>query len=415
MSNDGFFTADPQQTAEAVAALGKADLVIGIPSLNEADNVAFVVDQVDQGAREHYPDLRTVIVNVDNNSPDGTREAFEGAPGECGRIYISTPEGIAGKGNNFYNLFRAAQALDARAVMAVDADLESIRPDWVQRIAGPVLEHDCDYVTPMYARNEYDGTITNHICYPLIHGLLGTDLRQPIGGDFGLSRAFVDHVMTQDWLPTTREYGIDIFLTMNALLGGDFTVGQTYLGAKVHKPSAPKLGPMFIQVITTLFTYLTEHWEAWSQRRVLEEPRAFGAGQGVDPQDLAVDFKAIRRKSLEAYAERRETIQRAMSAKTFDVVDAMMRAGRVWIDTLCWTYVVYDMLYAFHEADVKEEVVEALSPLFFARSACFIRNTIDFSHQESEESIRRQAREFRRSRRYLVDRLAARSSEAAAP
>ncbi len=70
------------------------------------------------------------------------------------------------------------------AVVVVDADLKSIRPHWIQALADPIL-NGYAFVSPSYSRNpiEYDGTITNHICYPPIYGILGRNLRLPIGGD----------------------------------------------------------------------------------------------------------------------------------------------------------------------------------------------------------------------------------------
>ena len=62
---------------------------------------------------------KAVIINVDNNSPDGTRDAFMETPTKVPKIYISTPEGVKGKGNNVRNLFKAAVELNAQAVAMV--------------------------------------------------------------------------------------------------------------------------------------------------------------------------------------------------------------------------------------------------------------------------------------------------------
>ena len=47
------------------------------------------------------------------------------------------------------------------------------------------LQDGYDFVNPIYSRHKYDGTITNHVCYPLLNGVLCTNLRQPIGGEAG--------------------------------------------------------------------------------------------------------------------------------------------------------------------------------------------------------------------------------------
>ncbi|MEE8462053.1 MAG: glycosyl transferase, partial [Acidobacteriota bacterium] len=52
------------------------DLAVGIPSYNEADNIEFVVRQVAAGLEKYFPHLNTVIINADNFSQDGTKDAF---------------------------------------------------------------------------------------------------------------------------------------------------------------------------------------------------------------------------------------------------------------------------------------------------------------------------------------------------
>ncbi|MCK4772393.1 MAG: glycosyltransferase, partial [Candidatus Latescibacteria bacterium] len=161
-----------------------ADIIVGIPSLNEADNIAFPTDVASRGLRDFFPEAKSVIINVDNNSNDGTGETFMSTPTQQPKIYISTPEGVKGKGNNLRNLFRASVELNAKFVVVVDADLKSITPGWIRYLGEPLMGR-FDYVTPIYVRHKYDGTITNHIAYPMIRTLGGLRVRQPIGGDFG--------------------------------------------------------------------------------------------------------------------------------------------------------------------------------------------------------------------------------------
>lgn len=399
-----FVATDPEEIRKELDALGPVDLVVGIPSYNEADNIAFVAQQVDAGLRTFFPDKKGLILNVDNDSQDDTKGAFLGAETESPKYYLSTPPGVRGKGNNFLNLFQAAVLLKAKGIVCVDADLESIGPDWVDDLASPVMNQGADYVTPVYSRNEYDGAITNHICYPLIYGLTGREVRQPIGGDFGLSTRFASAVLAQDWEDTTHEYGIDIFLTLSALFGG-FRVGQTRLGAKIHKPSAPKLGPMITQVLNTLFSMLVDHradWR-WSNGGAATE-RTYGDKRLEEPQALPVDYKAIKETALDGYEDQRRNLREYLTPMVFDKIDEIMVSGRMRLTSTLWTRTVYDLLYAFDSSGQDAAVVEALKPLFFARVASFIRYTLDLDHEESEVEIRLQAREFRRLRRYLRKR-----------
>ena len=51
-------------------------IAIGIPSLNEAKNISYVTTQIDLELSKYFSHLTSVIVNVDNNSTDNTREEF---------------------------------------------------------------------------------------------------------------------------------------------------------------------------------------------------------------------------------------------------------------------------------------------------------------------------------------------------
>ncbi|RLB79976.1 MAG: glycosyl transferase, partial [Deltaproteobacteria bacterium] len=84
----------------------KAEMVVCIPSYNEVDSIAFPITQADEGLQRYFAQKKSVIINCDNNSSDGTREVFLSTPTKTPKIYLSTPPGVKGKGNNFRNLFK---------------------------------------------------------------------------------------------------------------------------------------------------------------------------------------------------------------------------------------------------------------------------------------------------------------------
>ncbi len=378
-----------------------ADIIVGIPSYNEADNIAFVVEQSRAGLKKFFPDLKSVIINVDNHSPDDTRSAFLNAGNSIPKIYISTPSGVTGKGNNFYNLFMEAANLDAKAIVVVDADLKSITPEWIRDLANPILRDGIDFVTPLYSRNEYDGTITNSICYPLTYGLLGKNIRQPIGGDFAFSGKLSNYLLELTWHKTTRQYGIDIFMSMNAILGG-FKLAQVGLGAKIHKPSAPKLGPMFTQVVGTLFETLLTYRDRWQNTgRVLDMP-LYGQKDLMKPQDLSVDYKGMKNTALSEFEQHRRILRESLEPENFKTVAGMYDAVNLNIGMDLWTSLVYDLIYAYDTTDANSHLIEAMKSLYFGRAVSFYRQTMEMGHEESEVQIQRQARHFFRRRNYLL-------------
>ena len=79
----------------------KAEMVVCIPSYNEADSISYPTTQADKGLKDYFGDKSSVLINCDNNSPDNTRQAFLETPTDVSKIYMSTPPGVKGKGNNF--------------------------------------------------------------------------------------------------------------------------------------------------------------------------------------------------------------------------------------------------------------------------------------------------------------------------
>src|SRR3712207_5549401 len=266
---------------EQIARLGKADIMVGIPSFKNAATIGYVVRAAQAGLVQYFPDLRPVVVNADAGSPDGTqRVVVETEPPDyverillvrpvnrLQRMSLTYPEidGVGGKGAALRTIFQIAHELEVQALVVVDSDLRSIVPEWIELLAGPILKGGFDYVAPLYSRYKYDGTITNTVTYPLTRALYGLRIRQPIGGDFGVSGDLIAHYLQQDdWTRDVSKFGIDIWMTTSAITGG-FAVAQTRLGAKVHDPKDPgaDLGPMFSQVVGTILRLTERHAEHW--------------------------------------------------------------------------------------------------------------------------------------------------------
>ena len=358
----------------------QADLVVGIPSYNEADNIFFVAEQIDKGLTKYFKQYKAVIINVDHNSPDNTKGAFLSAKTKTAKIYISTPPNLPGKGNGFYNLFKFAKNLKTQAIVVVDADLKSISPEWIKWLITPILQ-GIDYATPFYSRCEYDGTITNNICYPLIYGLFGYNIRQPIGGDFSFSSKLLEYWLKQRWHKTVYQYGIDIFMTMNAILGG-FKIAQAGLGAKIHKPSAPKLSSMFSQVVITLFEIIKENRKIWLNASSKKNIPYFGSDIMMPPQTLNVDYKNIKKTALLNFQESEDILAAVLSKDVFKKVKKMYNKKDINISDELWCKILYDAIYAYDKTDLGDNIVEAVKQLDFGRFGSFFKRTAKLSEDK---------------------------------
>ncbi len=383
----------------------EADVAVVIPSYNEADSITHPTQVASEGLQKYFSGRKGVIINADNASPDGTEEVFLGTKTEVPKIYITTPENTPGKGWNFANAWRKCYQLGVEAIVCVDADLISITPEWIKYMAEPILNEGIDYLTPLYSRHKYDGTITNNICYPLIYGVFGRDIRQPIGGDFALSAGLARHLVSVPWHRTTHQYGIDIFMTMNALLGG-YRIAQVGLGAKIHKPSAPKLGEMFIQVVSTALLTVAASFKTWKSVTEIQKTPVFGLKELAPAQDLEVDRATVRGNSVRdfnasvaALGEYLSPPLMARLEKTFAESDGPR------IDTDFWVDILFDVIAAFPNCPDPPRLVSAMRGLYFGRVFSFMNETWDLTSAQCEEPIRQQGVRVFERRGELIARL----------
>ncbi len=244
-----------------------ANLLIGIPSYNEADSIRNTLRKIDRGLVNFFKKHRSLIVNVDSMSEDETPAIFLSTNTHTPKISVFGGKTPRGKGINIYTLLRIGQWFDAGYICMVDADVTSIREEWIKLLLEPLFQKRAEFVLPLYRRNQYEGNTTNHFCYPLIKAWFNKEISQPIGGEFGMSRKFVDYILRQKWPFAAYLYGVDIFLTLHAL-GGGFRVHEVNLGRKIHKPSFSKIIPMFQQVASTMIYLLGDYK---NQKKIIEK------------------------------------------------------------------------------------------------------------------------------------------------
>lgn len=391
-----------------------AEIIVGIPSYNEADSIALPTDVASRGLKGYFSGRDAVLINVDNNSEDGTREAFMETPTHVPKIYISTPRGVRGKGNNLRNLFKVGVELGARAIVVVDADLKSITPSWIRALAEPLMGR-YDYVTPIYLRHKYDGTITNHIAYPLLRTLFGLRVRQPIGGDFGFSgqmaRAFLAEKV---WNDKIANFGIDIWMTTIAI-ARRFNVCQAFLGSpKIHRPKDPSadLEKMFTQVVSTLFDLMIDFEYLWTDTGPSRPSSIFGFGLGVEekPPAVAVNSEKLLENFRRGFESSRGLWESVIPLPELTELERIARdqtTETLYYPTSLWARILFNFAVAY-KAESSEEgrsrLLEALIPFYHSRVLSFVNKTRRKTLKETEEYLEDINCVFEAEKFYLIER-----------
>ncbi|OEU44877.1 MAG: glycosyl transferase [Desulfobacterales bacterium S7086C20] len=388
-----------------------ADIVVGIPSYNEAKLISYPAEKASEGLVKYFGNKNSVIINCDNHSTDGTREAFMSTSTEVAKMYISTSPGVKGKGNNFKNLFQKSCELGAQAIVVVDADLKSITPRWIKNLGEPLFD-DFEFVAPLYVRHQHDGTITNNIAYPMTRSLYGRRVRQPIGGDFGFSGELAEvYLKQEDWSNAVAEFGIDIWMTTTAMCHNK-AICQSYMGRpKVHKPKDPgeALGPMFTQVVGTIFDMMVRNGPFWNEVRWSKPTAIYGFGLGEIEMPPAVDVNVERLydKLQAGFVEYQRTWKDVLSPNVFkklSEVIALPLAGFEFPANL-WAEILIDFAVAYKNCvDSRPGLLNNLIPLYFGRTCSFVIESESMTIQQAEELIEDQCGVFESSKPYLLDR-----------
>jgi hypothetical protein len=406
--------------------MGEVDIVVGIPSFNSARTIAHVVRAVAGGLAKYFPDRKSVIVNSDGGSTDGTHEAVMGADIDHDSLLlvshrvptiqkITTPyHGIPGKGSAFRTIFAVTERLNAKACVVVDSDLRSITPHWVELLAAPVLDRGFDYIAPFYLRHKYDGTITNSIIYPMTRTLFGRRIRQPIGGDFGLSGKVASRFLTKDvWETDVARYGIDIWMTLTAMAEG-FRVGQSYLGAKLHDAKDPgaDLTAMFRQVVSSLFGLMETYETVWQKVGSSEPVPMFGLPFDVGLEPIPVDVERMKRAFQQGLRDLDGIYRSFLSPSTVEgLVGAALETGDGFrVPDALWVRLVYEFAAAYHGRLLdRDHLLQSLIPLYLGRTGSFVLDVQIADAVKVEEQIESLAREFEAQKPYLLECWSAQS------
>jgi hypothetical protein len=340
-----------------------------------------------------FPDADLTIILGDNGSTDGTVEAFGGARVKAERAVVRTAAGITGKGHAVRAILEESRARGARAVVLLDSDLVSIRPEWLELLVRPVLEGH-SLVTPVYRRDSRDAAVTRHFAYPLVMLFTALDVSQPAGGEMALARDAVEAALARDWPEGALGYGVDTFL-VTAAAGAGLPVASARLGTKIHKPSAPKLVRIFREVASTLLELASVGSLPGESESEVREVPVFGDETAEDVPPVSVHVESFIDVARTAWLLCRCPVERAVTGHLRWRVDRVFEADDVCVSESLWHECMLAGLRRVREGSPAAEAADVLLAPFLGRTACFWKEVSDLSITEVERIVAESAHRFR--------------------
>ena len=186
----------PDVLLRQLIAVGQVDVLVGLPTLNNAATITDVVRAVHVSFTRDFPRLRTVMINSDGGSTDGTPDLIgEARFTEADRVQTSHPlrtlhrvlapyHGLPGKHTALRTIFAAAELTQAKAIIVIDPAGPSTTPERVTELIAPVARGDVEFLAPRYRRHPRDGVLITQLVRPLVRALYAVALDEPLGAEF---------------------------------------------------------------------------------------------------------------------------------------------------------------------------------------------------------------------------------------
>ncbi len=332
LTPSGAFVTCPNQIA---SILTKISVGVGIPSYKQGEDIINSITKALQGLVKHFHKEEVVLLgNFYHEIADNASETFINKildlvtkQYQNTNVYIlmmstgfdNQNNPIVGKGNNVRNFFeilspaRNSGVFKAGAIL--DADLKTIihkgeergvTDEWVKRLLYPIvypkeyhLPNAADFVSPLYPRHEYDGSLTNNFAVAIHYLITGIAIRQPIGGDFGFSSKSLEAFLYKmDWSEEVVQYGIDIAMSVTVATS-ELNIVEAVLGDKLHDPSAHKLYYMVPEVFNVMIQLLIKNIAHLSSSKYPYTVSRIGSTQlplGRRTDNIEEDYKFYRQE-----------------------------------------------------------------------------------------------------------------------
>jgi hypothetical protein len=409
--------------APSDATSTKADLVVGLTSYNDAETIGRVTAAVRAGLTRHFDGVASRIVLADAGSADDTtgraRAALEGADeliviahDRAAADLLEPPyHGIPGRARALRSILTVARDLDARACIAVDARLLTMVPEWVESLAGPVLQQGFDFVSPYYRRQAHEGALTKGLVYPVFRALYGLRVHQPAAGEFACSSRLLAQFLDEEfWDSEGAQVGIDLWLT-GAAASGDFRLSEAALGVRTHSTrgeDALDLGTTVTQVVGSLFADMDGRVETWQRVRGSSAVQRFGESAPTPQADRSsVDLDRLIDSFRLGYRELRDIWTWVLPPKTIVDLRRLVDAPptRFRLDDELWARIVYDFALGYRlRVLARDHLLRSLVPLYLGWLASFILQVRDVSPEEVDQRIEQLGLAFEVQKPYLISR-----------
>lgn len=370
-------------------AVGQVDLLVGLPTLDNAATVGPVVVAIHEAIARSFPRTRITLINSDGGSQDGTQESVRRASGDSADVLLASHtlrtlhrvvapfHGLPGRRSALQTIFAAADLLQARAVAIVDPSTVDPSADVMVALLRSVLESGTDFIGQAPLRDPREGPLLTQFVRPVVGAVLGACFEDPLGQQFAVSGAFARHALAQPiWEDEPLRAGVDLTLHTEALAAG-FRTAQLAVRSRdrVLHPGRPGARETVQQVARALWVLLGRHESVWLGAAPATPPTALPLETGVVAAP-SWDAAPLERSFREGVQQLSGIWREVLSPDAHEAVEAAARRDPAGLDAEAWAAIVCDLCVSWRARRfTPDQLAGAFVPLYFGRLASFARDT----------------------------------------
>ncbi len=383
------------------------DIMVGVLCKNVEATVLNVLNVVNEGLYQYFPDYRLAIAVSKAFSTDNTDQAIElFQPYSSIHTIVTNDITDGGKGAGVMTILEIAHATEAKCVVLLDGDLLSVKPTWIQTIANPVVYGRADLTVPYYIRDKNDGVITNNLVYPFTRAVYGIDVRQPIAGEFALSRNLYETLRNHPLFPP--DFGVDIFIVTTAAAEGMY-VKEGLFSLKIHESTTHYLEPekflipMFRKVTGSMFELAKYYENYWRNRGETWRSRYRRECFSKRPIPVKISIDDMRKSFETEFITIKDGLKNYLPSDIIVSIENIVNNGTSFNEEI-WSKIVYHYAAAYkhlHDEGDKYQLLDSLKTLWLGRFVSYAEQVKDMDINEAEWIIQQQAEVFEKNFDYF--------------
>jgi len=406
-------------------SVGEADLLIAVPSYNNAATIANTVQAIEEGYRQNFVRDRVVILNVDGGSVDHTPDVVLNMNGRRpaahrGIVSLRTIHCVATQYANspspamaLRTILTSADLLRVRSCAVVPATTTNVDANWMANLLRPAYRQQFDFVAPLYARGKYQGLLARTVLYPMSRAIFGYRIREIYSDEWGFSGGLGAECLTQNvW----RDEGIrarpEAWMAAMAMSSGSKCC-QSFLGPKAPPAGpAPDLVDAIRQTVGNLFWCLKKFESFWMDRTGSQTVPTFGPEHDQTAEDGPLSSEKTFELFRSGVKELDKILASIVTPETHAQIKeiAALEPRRFRFGPALWVRILYEFASSYHRGVMnRDHVIQALVPLYRGQLYSYFLEHANSSAEEIEADSEALCLEFENQKPYLVERWKAKS------